>query len=102
MMHRYYMSFAQDGFLGAIITEADSEEEAYGSTLYNRINPGGEVAIVQIPDEATNVPDREYFDKLLNKEQLDGLFGAANLTKGAPPSDATVVCSACNSEGGEA
>ena len=55
-------------FLGAIITEADTALGAVRKTWLKEINPGGQVMILEIPEDKKI--DSKFLDKLLTKEEL--------------------------------
>lgn len=44
-MRTFWLSFAQDGFKGVVITDAESEGQALAFVNANGLNPGGQVAI---------------------------------------------------------
>ncbi|HEY1645461.1 MAG TPA: hypothetical protein VGF75_03680 [Candidatus Saccharimonadales bacterium] len=57
----------KDTFLGAIITESNSPVEAVKKTWKLKINPGGEVLIVEIPEDRKL--DSRFLDRLLTREE---------------------------------
>jgi hypothetical protein len=70
---RWYLSFVdkvhgKDKFLGACIVEADNYREAIFQAWMLKINPGGEVAIKEVPEEA-------YYlfpiNKLMDRQELE-------------------------------
>lgn len=74
----FYLSFADDdGFRGAIIVNARGEMHAVQRCHDLGINPGGQVAIFDIPDGAPRPEGVE--DRLLSKRDLDRIFGAENM-----------------------
>ena len=74
-MKLYYISFATETeFLGATVVEGFSETNAYDIATNNDLNPGGQAAILEVPEElydAIDVAPLKY--KLLNKEQMKAL-----------------------------
>lgn len=72
-MNTYWMSFSNPniarGFLGVIITDATSPHEALQKTRKMGLNPGGEVKIFQLKNDATE-DYTSYKDRLLKREDL--------------------------------
>lgn len=71
----FYMSFCDPDrpegtqFLGAIMTYAPDFMSAIMKTHALGINPGGEVAGCEVPDDL-GVPE-EFIDRLLSKDEVD-------------------------------
>ena len=68
MNRRWYLSFVgEKGFLGACVVEGESEEEALLLSHRLKINPGGEVLLIPVPEKA-----RDLFplNKLMSKAEL--------------------------------
>lgn len=74
-MNLYYISFATETeFLGATVVEAVSETNALEVATNNGLNPGGQAAIIFVPEfvhESPDVAPLKY--KLFNKEQMKEL-----------------------------
>jgi hypothetical protein len=70
----FYLSFADERFLGAAIVEAPGELHAIEITHRLGINPGGEVAVFAVP-EGKPVPDEAKW-RLLSRQDLERVFGA--------------------------
>jgi hypothetical protein len=57
-MPEYWLSFATDeGFRGYTVVEAVDEAGAVARANELGRNPGGEIAILEIPSQAANEPD---------------------------------------------
>jgi hypothetical protein len=69
----FYMSFADNGFLGAVVVEAHGPVTAMRKSHRLGINPGGQVLTIQVPDHVT-VP-KEAMNRLLTKEQVNQYLG---------------------------
>jgi hypothetical protein len=70
----FYLSFADDdGFHGAVIVEARGEAHALQQCHRLGINPGGQVALFAVPEDAP-LPDAAK-NRLLSKEDLERIFG---------------------------
>jgi hypothetical protein len=72
----YYMSFVDednDRFLGAIVTRAHGPATALLKVNQLRINPGGQVVTIQMP-EAPPI-DPSVCDRLLTREEVVAAFG---------------------------
>lgn len=71
----FYMSFADPDlpagtqFLGALILRAPSLEAAVTLSHLLRLNPGGEIAIIEAPPEV-DFPDR-YQERLMSKKEIE-------------------------------
>lgn len=74
-MNLYYISFASETkFLGATVVEGISETNALEIATNNALNPGGQAAIIYIPEELHNEPDVAPLKyKLFSKEQMEAL-----------------------------
>lgn len=102
-MAHFYLSFATDaGFRGATVVEAVSEQDAVLVATAMGRNPGGEVMIVEVPDEAMGAPDTKVLlTKLVGEEEMLAMGGKKR--KDHPEmnevldSYATKICEACNS-----
>jgi hypothetical protein len=103
-MSLWYLSFASDdhGFLGATVVEADDAEAAVGRATRIGLNPGGEVAIVPVPQEAE--PEaRKLLNRLASEAELRGEHGGKKVKEMSEEERAefgltTVVCESCNEE----
>lgn len=77
-MSQFYMSFvdnhrpAGDQFVGALLLEADSLEEAITASWLLELNPGGEIAAVEIPAAVGRIPD-SFMNRLLTKAEAEAL-----------------------------
>ena len=78
-MTLYWLSFCDpekpqgSAFLGVSIVAAATFEDAIGVAWNEGVNPGGEVAGIDLPDDmAARVPD-EYKTRLLTREQCAAL-----------------------------
>lgn len=69
----FYLSFAENGFLGAAIVRAEGHASAIRRTHQLGINPGGQVLTAELPLDVT-IPSG-HTDKLLSLEQLRAIFG---------------------------
>lgn len=104
-MPLFYISFATDeGFRGATVVEANTETGALRRATELKLNPGGQAAILEIPE---NFPARSMAEMLSYKDRLVGkeeLLRNGAIRKGDLPEDvqdrvedaATVVCEDCN------
>jgi hypothetical protein len=74
-MKLFYISFATEtNFLGATVVEADSSTCAMIRASMLNLNPGGQAAIIAIPDKLSDAPDiAPLLNKLLNKEEMIAL-----------------------------
>ena len=71
-MALFYLSFADNsGFLGAIITEADSVPDAVNRTTEMKTNPGGEVLAYDVTLYSCPYPK----DRLLSLEEMAVIDG---------------------------
>lgn len=68
----WWLSFADEQFLGAAIVEAAGFPEALGVVNRLGINPGGDVRGFQLPSDAPGVAD-EWMNRLLTLEDLRNL-----------------------------
>jgi hypothetical protein len=100
-MKRFYLSFANEKFLGAVCTVAWTPEEALKKVSSLGLNPGGEVLILEgWPDCALGRCDT----LLRTKEEIEEVFQSpVTRTADASPEDkelldkfGTVVCDHCN------
>lgn len=67
-MNRYYLSFVdteaeKDRFLGACIVEAEDTEGAIRKAWALKINPGGEIMILTVPEKAYYLPLNRLMDR---------------------------------------
>lgn len=86
----WWLSFADDtGFRGGVMTRARGVVSAIQKTHRLGINPGGEVASTQLPDEAIqDAPfnPADFADQLLSKTDIDEkLGGARKMPNGEEP-----------------
>src|SRR5580658_1300853 len=65
--------FSEGKWLGGIIIKAHGITDAMFKTHQLKINPGGEMMAIEIPDE--KVPPAEWHDQLLTRDQMDFLWG---------------------------
>jgi hypothetical protein len=69
----WYLSYADEtGFKGAVVIQAHGPTEAVYLSRHRKLSPGGEVLILQIPDES--VPPEECRNRLLAKEELVAIW----------------------------
>lgn len=76
----FYLSFAgDDGWIGCVHTEANNAMEAVLKTHVLGINPGGEVAIIELPQSVFECPEGarilHVLDRLLGREEMEALNG---------------------------
>lgn len=70
-----YCSFAdEEEFKGGIIVKAHGVIDASLMTHRLGINPGGQMAVRDIPDES--VPDKKWQNRLLSKKEVDEAFSS--------------------------
>jgi hypothetical protein len=98
----WYLSFAEDkpvGFLGAVIVQAASMQEARAVATTAGLNPGGEVAGWPVPVWA-KVPPR-LLNRLLSRETVEREFGGkcSDEQKAELLRHAQKICSHCNLPG---
>lgn len=84
-MPMYYLSFATpDRSLGATVVAADDEYEAIQKSHRLKINPGGEVLIIELPEELETEPEIiACLNKLMTREECEQL-GAKRLADMTP------------------
>jgi hypothetical protein len=107
-MKTYWLSFVatvdgRDKALGVVVTDASSSIEAFEQVTKLGLNPGGEVMIVEVPDEPEAQAEVAKFQKdcLLDPESL---LAAGCVKKGdagdydpsKPPVNVSSVCEECN------
>ncbi len=68
----FYLSFADDGFIGAAIVIADDIESAARTCWELGINPGGQVLGCNLPGSA--VPDQSFRNRLLSRKEVTEAF----------------------------
>jgi hypothetical protein len=86
----FWLSFVDDTrpkgeqFLGGCAVEADSVEQAIRRAWALGINPGGEVAAVQVPKHLEKNLTRYGLDRLLTKAELNAMgdFSQYDIDKG--------------------
>lgn len=71
-MKWWYLSFAEDGFKGACIVEAEDFLAAVEEAHRRKINPGGQVFGQPVPEDA--VYDPSYRNRLLTREDLQAML----------------------------
>ena len=74
----WYMSFVDDKFLGALIIKAKTAREAVVISHQKKLNPGGEIMIVEIEEEFVDRIPSDWFGRLIAKDELvaiDKLYG---------------------------
>lgn len=102
-MKQFYLSFADSkrGFRGAVIAEGLDFTDAYGKVNERGLNPGGEVAAVEITPKTAIPPGLPFF-KLLTKDDLQangGITRHGDMPKKARErveEQMVRVCKACN------
>lgn len=78
-MSYWYLSFCDTDrpkghkFLGGCFVEAQSAQEAIQAAWAHGCNPGGEVAMVQVPEEREAAIARWGTNRLLSKQELQML-----------------------------
>lgn len=99
----FYISFADDvRFFGATTVMASSPEDALGKATAMGLNPGGEAAILEVPEEAWGEPDFIAMkNRLVRRDEMMTNGGArlADLPADAQEAindAATKVCGDCN------
>lgn len=103
-MSYWYISFATDetGFLGATVVQADNVNLAIAEATERGLNPGGEAAIFEVPDDAVNNPDvQALINRLANKAEMIAQGGKrlGDLSEEVQATAnimADVVCADCN------
>lgn len=106
-MSFFYISFAGDeGFRGATVVAERNVERALRKTWRLGINPGGEAAFIELPQEAENSPEvmeevTRMLNRLVPKEEVLAYGGARMLDQPQEmqdkfESDATFVCARHN------
>lgn len=72
MSNLYYLSFATaDRFLGATVVEADDAIGAVARAHELKINPGGEVMIIEVPKDLEARPDVALLrDRLADEAEM--------------------------------
>jgi hypothetical protein len=105
MAKLFYISFATDeGFFGATVVAGEDEIDAIATATILRLNPGGEAAVLEVPDDLTRedrVEMLSYRNRLVSKEELvrhgaKRLTDLSNEMQGAYEEACTVVCKECN------
>jgi hypothetical protein len=75
----WYLSFVHadraegDGFVGACVVQAPNELMAVITAWNREINPGGEVALISLGDEATPEFIEQWCYRLLNRGEAQSL-----------------------------
>jgi hypothetical protein len=101
----YWISFCGDsGFLGVAIVEGRSMIGAVEESNRRGINPGGEVAVFEIPSLEYQNQARPYCNRLLQREELARIFGPLStgaavtndMLEAAGPERSAIVCQKCN------
>jgi hypothetical protein len=69
----YYLSFSTDHYLGSCVVQAKSEIGALRESARRGCNPGGEVMIIEIPDDQP--PPVEARNCLLTVQDVIWYFG---------------------------
>lgn len=104
-MPLFYISFAtDDALLGATVVEAANEAGAFIVATARGLNPGGQAAMLAVPDDLTDDETKEmlsYLNRLVGKDEIRANGGAR--LKDTPQQiqdrfeeQATVVCNDCN------
>ncbi len=87
-MSLWYISFAMEsGPLGATVIEAESHEMALSEATRLNINPGGEAAILPVP-EGRETEARAMLNRLVSVEEI---LGGGGQIGPAAPKGATVI-----------
>ena len=74
-MKMFWLSFADDNAsLGAAVVEANSVADALSQASRRGINPGGEVAAVEVPAEYFDRL-RPYRNRLMSRAECERVFG---------------------------
>jgi hypothetical protein len=101
----YYLSFCDTAlpkgsqFLGATVVEADDEYGVAGAARALGRNPGGEIAMVELPfssrDESPE-QGRKYFDRFIPRDEV--LAEEHGPAEDGDDEDMTqaIVCACCN------
>lgn len=96
----YWISFASDqGFLGAVIAEGSSPEDAVGQVSQLKLNPGGQAMIVEIPTVRYRHHAWPYRNRLLQKDEIERVFGEKadpHQVQEAAGDRCTILCDDCN------
>lgn len=102
-MTYFYISFANgEKFLGATVIQADSVEHSIEVATANGLNPGGEAAIIEVPQDYEPTPNMlGMIGRLVSKEELvaDGGKRHGDLSaeeQARFEADANIVCEDCN------
>lgn len=108
-MTYWYLSFALDaargGFRGATVVEARDEMSALATATMRGLNPGGEVAILEImPDEVDDADVKAMLNRLVGREEMDAMGGRRHgdlpqNIQHAFEGDALFICEECNHPG---
>ena len=70
----WYLSYAgEEGWRGAIFIEAHGMAEAAYLANHRKLNPGGEVMGVPVPEE--EIPAKQWHNRLLTKAELEAATG---------------------------
>ena len=72
----WYLSFADDKFIGVVVTKARGIISARMNCARLGINPGGQLMAVTIPDEC-KVPNVTDCDRLLNEDEVRSIWSDA-------------------------
>lgn len=68
---KFYISYANDKFLGCTVVEAVSPEDALEEATKRGLNPGGEAAILGVPVSEYNNPEMLSLEnRLVGKEEM--------------------------------
>lgn len=103
-MKTYWMSFATDeGSRGVVIMDAESEEHAVTRANEMRLNPGGEIAILECPTDAESQQEIAKLGKhrLISPQELFA-EGGKKFGELEPElqevvaNEARIVCEECN------
>ena len=100
---RFYISFANDSeFLGGTVVEASSAEDALTEATRRGLNPGGQAAVLLIPQEVEKDAEMSALFNTLRTADEMLAFGAEKVInldiqeKAAFEDQASVVCDDCN------
>lgn len=108
-MTYWYLSFALEkargGFRGATVVEARDEMSALATATMRGLNPGGEVAILEVLPEEEDEPDiRQMLNRLVRREEMDAMGGRRHgdlpqYIQDAFEHEARFICEECNHPG---
>lgn|SRR3990167_4970688 len=103
-MGLFYLSFAKPGkFLGIALVYADDALSAVKEAGLMGINPGGEIAVLELHDLESDKlrAVQENCGRLIGREELEQLFGPVMSIEDAQKKnsnipDPVIICEDCN------